>query len=103
MPHTPGPWYLDPCDYGIVRSGILNGSGPNHTPGGGVQICAVNECMSALTDGRANAALIAAAPEMLEVLKATHPNWKTHSCRTCELIRKVEKSSSKDSAHGLGM
>lgn len=76
--HTPGPWHtpgviFKPMNYGNARS-------PQHTPGAyralgigngtsHVGYVSVTKCVSA-TEARANARLIAAAPELLAALEA---------------------------------
>lgn len=80
--HTPGPWAVDPDDSDYV----IDATG-NH-------VCAMHACFSASTvdcgsrqDREANAHLIAAAPdllEMLELMAAQHRCGCRHpACKRC--------------------
>lgn len=60
--HTPGPW--------ITFQPRGDGSVPVRTDGLGLTICYVHD--GAICDAIANARLIAAAPELLDLLKGIH-------------------------------
>lgn len=71
--HTPGPWVAvnegtkaEPMM--TVKAARISGQPPRHC----VAICATGDSVQEMED--ANAALIAAAPDMYEALKAFHPS-----------------------------
>jgi hypothetical protein len=68
MSHTPGPWVLD-GDNIIERTGFLGGVYIAHKDSGRVAETFVNCRVTAASECRANARLIAAAPELLEACK----------------------------------
>lgn len=86
--HTPGPWSIDESGLGIIGAdgyslcGIADGDED--------QGCRPKE-------DRANARLIAAAPEMLEMLKELHSaecesqSFPGRVCGLCSLINKTER------------
>lgn len=64
--HTPGPWVLADNGMGVIRGGVVRQYANGSTQDQIVMACSVtddNGCM------KANARLIAAAPELLEALK----------------------------------
>ena len=62
--HTPGPW-------------IING---NKIDGNGYHLASVNS--HSTTEGRANAQLIAAAPELIEALELCRSHMYEHASNT---------------------
>jgi hypothetical protein len=60
--HTPGPWQADGFDVRQPAGRYVAYAGPHHTPSGEYPASCANE-------DRANALLIAAAPDMLEALE----------------------------------
>lgn len=64
--HTPGPWVLADNGMGVIRGGVVRQYANGSTQDQIVMACSVtddNGCM------KANARLIAAAPELLEALQ----------------------------------
>ena len=69
--HTPGPWHLEEREYaGVMWDAIVR----NHEND---PVASVGMAGYTKATGQANARLIAAAPEMLEALKATVVNVDT--------------------------
>jgi hypothetical protein len=68
MSHTPGPWVLDGDDI-IERTGFLGGVYVAHKDSGRVAEAFVNCRVTTDDECRANARLIAAAPDLLNALK----------------------------------
>jgi hypothetical protein len=102
--HTPGPWEVDFSD-------VLDGSvAINYTPKSGLTWLAFARVVIEVDDkpsetGKANALLIAAAPELLEFLKAfieaeeeSHREEQAHDpegCRFCEGVAAIAKAEGK--------
>jgi len=66
--HTPGPWYVAAND-ALGRRGQEHAHHTVHADNG-VPVCRMGGNTTAHTDTRANARLIAAAPELLAALRA---------------------------------
>lgn len=65
MKHTPGPWYIEEHNYEVYLSIITNRKTPYDADG-----FTIAETYGRLETREANARLIAAAPELLDVLKS---------------------------------
>jgi len=87
--HTPGPWMVDDCDSGVIVC-----------KDGDIAVCSIGcipkkdfsddiECYEIT---RANARLIAAAPDLLEALKGL-VNIATHPQATKDQIRQIAKEA----------
>lgn len=82
--HTPGPWQVSGLAVIGTRDVRVNfGSGDEIKK---ESICRVTAKSDAGED-RANANLIAAAPEMLETLKLVTDNCGNPNCSTCKAVR----------------
>lgn len=92
--HTPGPWRIA---HEISMEGIWIESDNEHDKSSGEndEICHVSTATVSESEGNGNAHLIAAAPEMLEALKAApktnHPadNRGPCLCSSCEFSRRA--------------
>ena len=69
--HTPGPWMIDPKYLSEIQTAddkTICSAWHQHASGQEIVVTGVLEC--SLEESAANAKLIAAAPDLLEVLKA---------------------------------
>lgn len=89
MKHTKGPWYLD--EYGNLKSDSSK-STRNMVAFHGV-------CISDSDEAKANTALIAAAPDLLEALKGLYTNLFTDGFVTIDHMEKARAAIAK--AEGL--
>ena len=68
--HTPGPWIVDPNDEFAIKSKEYGGIGMVHNEPAEIE--------SLMNMARANAQLIAAAPDLLEAAQATLRLWNKY-------------------------
>lgn len=94
--HTPGPWGIR--ETSVSKTGYpaiytVIGSEKNKALPFAMERCANDIC---IVDGKENAYLIAAAPELLEALKQIHYGEDQYQhnyglCNVCPLIEKAER------------
>ena len=97
--HTPGPWRTIASTNKTMRTVV----GPDF-PGQGyianVNLCRTNNAQD--VDGEANARLIAAAPELLEALKAVQKwSWSQHwTIRECNEMKVIDAALAQAEGRG---
>lgn len=95
--HTPGPWHIG---QGNGEGSVFSDSGRMRLEEGGTTLYPVCKVFDFAGELEANARLIAAAPDLLEALKACH-DWASggyHEAIPGDLLRKA--SDAIDRAEG---
>lgn len=86
--HTPGPWHVEPLQADEGKSLAIT------SKESGIIAIIEPDDMGVFTKGtdKANASLIAAAPELLAFAKKAHMcfNVPSSGCKACELIAKAD-------------
>jgi len=95
--HTPGPWRIaDENELDNIHPkdgdfGIWHDSDPDDC-GSGVRICGIDTEWVSPEQIKANAKLIAAAPEMLEALRLLHACYDYEGGRDSKAMRIIENA-----------
>ena len=97
-PHTPGPWAVEPADFGANITAPM-------PQGGRIVVAKVRATMFAMDDAEltaANARLIAAAPELLAALNSSLDSIYSMRCFFQTLAKSVMDASEQKRFSGIG-